>query len=545
MQEGAAVDLAALGGWVAVALAGIAAIYVYIAAILMVIARKTATPNRWMAWIPVLNLVLMCNIGRRSAAWAILILVPFANLIGLVLLWMWIAEAMGKSKALGVLMLIPGVNLLMPLLIASGPGPTGSRSPAAATSPRCPRCGAPLDAGATFCGDCGAPLAARVLDTPAISSSQPAPKSSSVGIAVAALALVLLGAAGWLFLGRGSTPQRQAPAMPQRMAGSIKEFPVDTDRNAPARPGGVSTRKLARGNAAANLPANALPPGVSTATLGRRADSMTSTTYRARPQDPPVNVHVLNTTPGQPGLGPEVASQVAAAAGPGSESTGIQVRSPTGAAYSGYRIGSPRIVVYVLDKQGADISVIVFAPDAAAAGVAERLAGNVGNGAGLNDYPEVQSALWSLPANLPAGLVLEEAKTFLPGDVGLSPTDIEGLMGGAGDAQARRILDQVKRLLPEGITQARYQDASRRDWNVLIGDYGGPLRAWATWLFARGLMGLAGTRPVEVGGASGLAVEQPGGQVVLFQRGGSVAAVGGPTGGSLEDVLALAAALQF
>ena len=37
------------------------------------IARKTGTPSPWMAWIPVVNLVLMCRIAGRPGWWLLLL----------------------------------------------------------------------------------------------------------------------------------------------------------------------------------------------------------------------------------------------------------------------------------------------------------------------------------------------------------------------------------------------------------------------------------------------------------------------------------------
>lgn len=50
------------------------AIYVYIALALQTIAKKTGTANGWMAWIPVLNFILMIQIASKPIWWIILIL---------------------------------------------------------------------------------------------------------------------------------------------------------------------------------------------------------------------------------------------------------------------------------------------------------------------------------------------------------------------------------------------------------------------------------------------------------------------------------------
>lgn len=40
-------------------------IYIYFAYTLMIIANKTNTENLWYAWIPIVNLYLMCKIADK------------------------------------------------------------------------------------------------------------------------------------------------------------------------------------------------------------------------------------------------------------------------------------------------------------------------------------------------------------------------------------------------------------------------------------------------------------------------------------------------
>ncbi|MEW6281672.1 MAG: DUF5684 domain-containing protein, partial [Candidatus Eremiobacterota bacterium] len=86
-------------------------LYVYFAVCLSVMASKTGTPNGWMAWVPLLNLLLLCHIAGKSPAWLLGCLVPFFNLVAVVVLWMGAAERRGKSPALGLLILLPPVSL--------------------------------------------------------------------------------------------------------------------------------------------------------------------------------------------------------------------------------------------------------------------------------------------------------------------------------------------------------------------------------------------------------------------------------------------------
>lgn len=122
--------LAAIVGFLAVFLIGVLIFYIYSALVLMAIAKKTKTPNGWMAWVPVLNIYLMTKIGKVSP-WTMLglliVFIPFLNYIAgivmmvLVVIWWWkIAEACKKPGWWGILMLIPIVNLIIMGILAWG-----------------------------------------------------------------------------------------------------------------------------------------------------------------------------------------------------------------------------------------------------------------------------------------------------------------------------------------------------------------------------------------------------------------------------------------
>jgi hypothetical protein len=96
----------------------VAVVYVVMAISLMKIANRTNTPN---AWIPILNLILMLNVAQRPMWWLIFFLVPFINIVGIVLqfvIWVDIAKRLGKSAVMGILAaLIP--IIFMPYLAFS------------------------------------------------------------------------------------------------------------------------------------------------------------------------------------------------------------------------------------------------------------------------------------------------------------------------------------------------------------------------------------------------------------------------------------------
>lgn len=590
-----------MGSLVAI-LVGNVLLYVYFGVTLMVIARKTNTRNAWLAWIPIGNIFLMCSAGRRPAWWVLLLLIPVVNLVVVAILWMSIAEVRGKAPWTGVLVLVPVVGLLVPAYLAAGRATTpdlaarpsvcphcgteaeegdefcGSCGEAVLASaaprvPACSQCGAEVATGDEFCGACGAvlPRAARV--PPPKPVWQLALAGTGMVVTIAALG----GGLSWLTVARVGSytpPEREAPALPKRMAGTMTEFPVDTDPVAPARPDSVVSKDFGGAEASAaetEVPGEWLPPGIEPESLPDRATAATCATYRPTPSrtapsagaapDKPdtgegaavaegtgepddwVCVTVLETPAGSTDEGREIATDVAAATG--GERTRVRVKSPDGDVYSGTRIESPEVLVIVLDKQAADVVVIVYAPHPEMAPVAERLAANVGNGEGLYDYPEARGSIWTLPAEPPAGFVLQEVTCLTPYDLGLSAADVDAAIAEAEDAQVRRLLSRIRNLIPQRFVFARYADESSRDWQALICEYGSPRRAWLTWTFVRYALGASGMRPTPVLGVEGLYLDGEGGSIVLCQKGPYLAVLAGPADGTAERLTQLADALQM
>jgi hypothetical protein len=93
-------------------------LYAYFALTLQTIGNKTGWKETWMAWIPIANLYMMCKIAKRPGWWVVLLLIPFINIVFMMLVWMGIAEARNKPAWLGVLVLIPIANLILPAHLA-------------------------------------------------------------------------------------------------------------------------------------------------------------------------------------------------------------------------------------------------------------------------------------------------------------------------------------------------------------------------------------------------------------------------------------------
>lgn len=98
------------------------AIYVVLALSLSKISLKTKTnvEHSWFAWIPILNVILMLNVAGFSGWYIFLFAIPFVNVIFAIYVWMKISKACGKPDYLGLLMLVPLANILLPLYLAYG-----------------------------------------------------------------------------------------------------------------------------------------------------------------------------------------------------------------------------------------------------------------------------------------------------------------------------------------------------------------------------------------------------------------------------------------
>lgn len=128
VTSGMPAEIAAFAGVLLLAFAiSFLVFFVYAAIVLMVIAKKTGTPGRWMAWVPIANFYLMAQIG--GVPWwtlfaFLLFLIPFfgpAAFMGVVVWWWWkIAERRNFPGWYGILMLLPVVNLVVMGIMAWG-----------------------------------------------------------------------------------------------------------------------------------------------------------------------------------------------------------------------------------------------------------------------------------------------------------------------------------------------------------------------------------------------------------------------------------------
>lgn len=96
------------------------AFYAYSSVCMMKIAERTNTENGWWAWVPILNILLLCNIARKPLWWLLLLFIPLVNLVIAILLFVGVCEARGKPGWWVILMFLPLVNLVMLGVLAFG-----------------------------------------------------------------------------------------------------------------------------------------------------------------------------------------------------------------------------------------------------------------------------------------------------------------------------------------------------------------------------------------------------------------------------------------
>ncbi len=89
-------------------------IYLFFAWCLYLICKKCQVENAWLAWIPIVQIVPMVQAGGKPLWWILIIIfVPLVNIVFSVLLWMAISERRGKPSWVGILTIVPIVNLFV------------------------------------------------------------------------------------------------------------------------------------------------------------------------------------------------------------------------------------------------------------------------------------------------------------------------------------------------------------------------------------------------------------------------------------------------
>ena len=361
--------------------------------------------------------------------------------------------------------------------------------------------------------------------------------------------MLIAAGVGWLFfggsLGSYTAPPRSAPAIPQRVAGTLTEFPVDPATTGRLEPTNVVTQTFEPGgggtsSSTVTAPPETFPPGINTSIIPQSATTMTSTTYRGASSSAPVNVHVLQ------GMNPGMAGQLAqgVSQSSGGQLQGTRLQSPQGQMYEGYSVRSATILVYILVNAFAGNTIIIYTPQPAGFEATQRLAGSVGNGRGIADYPGIMDTFGALPAAPPPGYNLSNLNNFTGNELTTSLNQAQsGLDPQLAQALAQ-ILQAVRMLIPERGTMAQYRGPQNQEKNVLIGNYGSARKAAMAYRLLSWSFGLA-MKSSRAAGFDALTYSDSSGKVMVFQKGPYIGLSMTPGNSSDAELADLARSLQF
>jgi hypothetical protein len=98
--------------------------HLYFSLCLYAIARKAGLRGLWQAWIPVVNMYLMCRLVEVPGWWTLLCIVPWAGVLPSAWLMVQVPKALGITGPERFLMLVPPANLVYMgyLAFAAKPG---------------------------------------------------------------------------------------------------------------------------------------------------------------------------------------------------------------------------------------------------------------------------------------------------------------------------------------------------------------------------------------------------------------------------------------
>ena len=87
-------------------------LYAYPALCIYRIASKVGDDNAWMAWVPIANLWLLCEMTDQSGWLVLACLIPYIGGIVVLYLMLSLPNALGVDTPDKYLIVIPGVNLI-------------------------------------------------------------------------------------------------------------------------------------------------------------------------------------------------------------------------------------------------------------------------------------------------------------------------------------------------------------------------------------------------------------------------------------------------
>lgn len=504
---------------------GALAVYIVVAVGLSMLAARLGMRGGWMAWVPVLNLFLLCRMARSSFVWVLFALVPIAGLGALAYLGARVARRLGMSAAVGVLWGVPFLGALVPIPMALGRGelPEGASDGAPSRTP--------LVAGAV---------------------------SLAVVTILASTGIGAFWAAGRMTLTAAPTAKAVAASLPANTASTLTEFPLDPDPVNPVKPTNLITQTFAKPsrNAAmapqqVKIQARQLPPWIEPASLPAAAESVAAADYvssNAGNAAPVSVVTMVMRDDRSAVLVPPSAATLAKSA-PGARATGIEVKNTQGETYRGYRVSGGDSTYVAVNKVGTQVNVVISASEQTGTAAVDRLARNLGTGDGILDQGDYAGIFGELPA-APGGEAWSEVGTFTEADIEQMVRMVEqeaANMSEEDRAEASAFLpliSQVRTLAPKRVGFGYSFDAGGTSgYAAAVASYTNARTTWMVFKAAEMVKALVPLpeevviRPATIGDASGYFVSiRDGGFGYVLRHGSSIVGLAG--GGDIsEDTL--------
>lgn len=505
---------------------GALAVYIAVAIGLSMLAARLGMRGGWMAWVPILNLYLLCRMARSSVMWIGPALIPIVGLAVLAYLGTRVARRMGMSAAVGALWGVPFAGALVPIPMA-----LGSHS---------------LPDGAADGVPSRTPLAAGVL-------------SLSVVTILVMVGTGVFWAAGRMTRSDALTAKVVAASLPANTASTLTEFPLDPDTANPVKPTNLITQTFAKpsrdpavGPQEVKVQARQLPPWLPPASLPAVAESVAAADYvpvSAVTSAPPVSVVTMVMREDQaPAPVPPSAATLATSV-PGARATGIEVKNAEGDTYRGYRVSGDDSTYVAVNKVGTHVNVIISGTGAESAATVDRLVRNLGTGDGMLDEGDYAGIFGELPA-APGGAAWREVGTYTAGDIEQMVRMVEQEAATMSEAERAEmaafipLINQVRTLAPQHVGYGySIDDQGMRGFAAGVASYTNSRSTWLVFTAAEMLKALVPLpeevviRPVTVGSASGYLVSiRDGGFGYVLRHGRSIIGLAGDEGMS-EDAL--------
>jgi len=480
---------------------------------LSLLGARVSQRSTWLAWIPGLNYWLMCRLGGASPLLILPALIPVLNFLVFAYLGAGMAKRVGRSGALGALFGVPVLGNLLPLLLAASPRTAAEQ--AAPTPARPPLVTALIHAG------------------------------------VGGTCLVLV-AAGFMTASRMSrtaapTAAQATATLPERLAGTFTEFPVDTATDNPARPTQLVSESYAEPAGDESLgpgqiSTQQLPPWIAPAALPALAENATSAEYITANAGAKVNVVTLAMRDTHNGELALPTRQQLDEIAPDATVTGLELSTPENVTYRGFRVSTALAVYYALRRGDTNTAILISAQEAAGMAVAERLARNVGNGQGLLEDEQYRGSFSRLPP-APPGTSLQMMRTITEADITAAVAKVDANMAASGQdpemAKFAELLPLARAVVPRSISTAMYAASTEAADGYIVGvaGYSSGSNAWTAMQALRAMQAFlppglpVRVTTIDVAGSTAFAIDAVdegksfGG--ILLRRGSSIAALTG------------------